>query len=62
MAVPSPSLPARWITWIRGRFRASSSAIFPVPSGELSSMTRIEHSGANWRIVATRGSRFPASL
>ena len=39
-----------------------SSAIWPVPSGELSSITRIEQSGANWRIVSTSGLRLPASL
>ncbi len=46
MAVPRPSLPCRWITSILGRELLSSSAICPVPSGELSSMTTIEQSGA----------------
>ena len=54
---PGPSLPAPVDHVDRpAASAASSSAIWPVPSGELSSMTRIDASGANWRIVSTRGS------
>ena len=62
VAVPRPSLPGRCITSIFGSVSCSSSAIRPVPSGELSSMIRIEPCGANWRIVSTNGRRLPASL
>src|SRR3989449_1530062 len=39
-ALPMPSLPSRWITEIRGCWRASRSSVAPVPSGEPSSMKR----------------------
>src|SRR3989442_15805959 len=61
-AVPSPSFPARCIVWTRGLVRAVSSAMPPVPSGELSSTTRISSRGSWARICGTRVGRFVASL
>ena len=54
-AVPSPSLPERWMTWMLGSSALSSSAILPVPSGELSSMIRMDASGACSRMARTSG-------
>src|SRR5271165_3075226 len=50
------------MTCTSGSVAASSSAILPVPSGELSSVTSTWADGANSRIVATSGRRFSASL
>ena len=46
VALPSPSLPERWITRIRASTFVRSSHHSPVPSGELSSTTRRSTSGA----------------
>src|SRR6267378_3233532 len=61
-AVPSPSFPARCIVWTRGLVLAVSSAMTPVPSGELSSTTRISSRGSCARTCGTRVGRFAASL
>ena len=61
-ARPRPCLPGRWRTRMRGSAAASSSAIRPVPSGELSSTTRSTPSGSCSRIAAAIGVRFSASL
>src|SRR5581483_11298000 len=62
IAVPSPSLPGRCRTWIRGSAAANSSARRPVPSGELSSTTRTWASGAYLWTSRISGSRLPSSL
>src|SRR2546422_6528215 len=61
-AVPSPSFPPRCIVWTRGLALAVSSAMTPVPSGELSSTTRISSRGSWARTCVTRVARFAASL
>ena len=51
-AVPRPSLPGRCMTWTWSSLAARSSAISPVPSGELSSTTIRSASGAAARTSA----------
>src|SRR6266576_3640319 len=61
-AVPSPSLPSRWSVCTRGLARAISSAIRPVPSGELSSTTRMSRRGSCASTCGTIWGRLTASL
>ena len=62
VAVPRPNLPARWMQWKRSSSTIRPSHQSPVPSGELSSMTRISTFGAASKISSTRHGRFSISL
>src|SRR5919202_2723503 len=61
-ARPRPSFATRCTTVTRGSRDATASAIAPVPSGELSSMTSTCASGSAAWIPATIASKFSRSL
>ena len=57
--MPRPSLPGRCRSLMRGSAAPSSSTICPVPSGELSSITRTSACGTNLWISRDQGGDVP---